>query len=82
MKLIEHSNESHMYMMHFAYNKTNTFLKMKNCAENTIICIYFVAWGIQLEISHEIAKKNQRKKILRGNIRQRVEKMKFDNGQQ
>ena len=32
--------------------------KMKNCADDTMICIYYLVWGIILEISNQIAERN------------------------
>ena len=38
--------------------------KMKNCAQYEIICIYYLIWGIALEIKNEITKKIKRREIL------------------
>ena len=53
-----------------ACNETNTIPKMKNCAEYTIISIHYLVWGMVLEISNEIAKKNQMQNILSGQLQQ------------
>ena len=84
-KLVNEANWRQWWISDMTQNacdKTNTFPKMKNCAEYTTICIHDLAWGILLEISNEIAKRIQRKEILSTNLQQWVEEMGFDNGQQ
>ena len=50
------------YMTQNACDITNTLPKMKNCAEYTKICIHCLVWGIVIEISDEIAKKNPKQR--------------------
>ena len=59
MKLIEHSNESHIWRKTHA-TKLIIMPKMKNCIEYTIICMHHLVGeerGIVLETSNEMTKK-------------------------